>query len=266
MCLLAVAFQAHDEYPLVLAGNRDEFHGRPTARAHWWQQPPILAGQDLSGGGTWLGLTARGRMATITNFREPGVRHAVAPSRGELVVKALASSDPENFRTTLAASGRSYNGFNLLWGDSRQLYYAHNNPGSGPPGSHTPVHIQALEPGAHGLSNGLLDTPWPKLQHVRNGLAQMLAGADELQEEALFELLADRRQAADADLPDTGVARELEARLSSPFICGEGYGTRASTVIIIRRGGMASFRERSFDAHGQVQAEESFRFEPAPFR
>lgn len=220
MCLIAVAWQAHADYPLIVLANRDEFYARPAAPARFWEEAPgVLAGRDLSAGGTWLGMTRQGRFAALTNVREPGMPKGER-SRGLLVsTYLLGDTAPQAYATQMAAEGAAYSGFNLLVGDADSLWWV-SNRGEGP---------QRLGPGVHGLSNHLLNTPWPKVELARRGLQAQLPSPDP---EALFALLADERRAADADLPQTGVGLDMERLLSAPFIRSSLYGTRSSTVLL----------------------------------
>src|SRR5258706_6908216 len=156
MCLILFAWQAHPDYPLVVAANRDEWRDRPTAPAAWWDDAPdILAGRDLEAGGTWLGVTRAGRFAAITNFRDPSDRKSTAPSRGQLVADFLRGDDaPRDYLAALAAKAARYNGFNLLLADDKSMCYFGSREGE----------IIDVAPGIHGLSNHLLDEPWPKVK------------------------------------------------------------------------------------------------------
>lgn len=248
MCLAVIALAAHPRFALVLAANRDEFHARAAAAAAWGVAPPfagILAGRDLAAGGTWLGARRDGRWAFVTNVREGGVRDLTKASRGELVPRVLASdADPGSTLAALADDGPRYNGFNLVAGDMRTAAWMSNRT-AGP---------RALERGVHGLSNAFLDTPWPKVERTRDRMrAWCDRGEDDL--EPLFTALADRTQAAEDALPDTGVPRDWERTLSSPFIVGERYGTRCSTVLAIDRAGQARFVERSFAPDGTTSGD-----------
>jgi uncharacterized protein with NRDE domain len=244
VCLALVALDAHPRLPLVIAANRDEFHARAAAPAHWWPDG-TLAGVDLEAGGTWFGVTRGGRWALVTNFREGIPRDPKAPSRGGLVTRALADpAPPLACAAAIAADGARYHGFNLLVGDIASTAYS-SNRASG---------ALALGAGLHGLSNHLLDTPWPKLVRGKARLAACLAaGADDM--EPLFALLADRSQAEAAALPSTGIAPDWERLLSSAFIVDAQYGTRCSTVLTIARDGAARFVERSFAADGRLIGE-----------
>ena len=236
MCLILLAWQAHPDYPLVVAANRDEFFARPSAPAGFWAETPeILAGRDLEAGGTWLGVSRKQRFAALTNYREGGRQHARAPSRGALVADFLTGeSDPETCLETLARRGAEYNGFNLFVGDGHRLGY-YSNRGAGP---------RWLASGIYGLSNHLLDTPWPKLSAAKtafaSALTQLPAAAP------FFELLADREIVPDTHLPETGVPLELERMLSAVFVNSPDYGTRASTLLTMHRTGLVTLIERSF--------------------
>jgi uncharacterized protein with NRDE domain len=238
MCIILLAYKSHPVYPLVLAANRDEFYERPTAVAHFWEDAAgLLGGRDLERGGTWLGVTDTGRIAAITNFREPGQRLTDAPSRGLLVSDFLRSHEtPETYLERLATDGAPYNGFNLIVGDSRRLCYYSNRAQA----------YQTLAPGVYGVSNHLLDTPWPKVTRGKAALAEILAAGDALQPDAIFRLLADRSCADDGCLPDTGVGLELERTLSPLFITSPIYGTRSSTVLLQDHEDRMTFIERTF--------------------
>jgi uncharacterized protein with NRDE domain len=250
MCLALVALDAHPRLRLVIAANRDEFHARAAEPAHWWPEG-ILAGVDKVAGGSWFGVTTSGRWALVTNFREGVPRDPNAPSRGELVTRAvLEDTPPLVCAAAIALDGARYHGFNVLLGDGAQAAYA-SNRASG---------AIALGTGIHGLSNHLLETPWPKVVRGKASVAAWLASGDGAIE-PLFELLADRAQAEPAALPSTGVAPEWERLLSSPFIVDSRYGTRCSTVLTIDVDGRARFVERSFDQGGQPTGEARFEFD-----
>jgi uncharacterized protein with NRDE domain len=262
MCLISLAWNAHPGYRLVVAANRDEFYARPTAPADWWADAPeVLAGRDLREGGTWMGVTRAGRFAAVTNFRDPGLAQAAgAPSRGALVADFLrGSADAQAYAHDVAARASLYNGFNLLVGDGGGLFYLSNRAEG----------VRRLEPGVYGLSNHLLDTPWPKVVRARRAMADALAHAHAAADgwdSGLWEMLADRVIAADDDLPDTGVGSERERLLSAPFIRSDVYGTRASTVLTIARDGEVRLVERSAapGQDGWTEARHGFRIEAAP--
>ncbi|HEX8651873.1 MAG TPA: NRDE family protein [Pyrinomonadaceae bacterium] len=253
MCIILLAYKSHPVYELVLAANRDEFYERPTARADYWEDAPgLLAGRDLERGGTWLGVTEAGRLAAVTNFREPGQRIADAPSRGLLVSDFLRSVEkPEAYLERLSLSAGSYNGFNLIAADAQRLCYYSNRAGA-------PHNLGA---GIYGVSNHLLDTPWPKVARGKQALAEILAAADAPQPDDIFRLLADRSCADDGCLPDTGVGLELERVLSPLFIATPVYGTRSSTVVLLDREGRMTFIERTFNNGSDRWEETGYEFE-----
>jgi uncharacterized protein with NRDE domain len=256
MCLILLASQMHSAYPLVLAANRDERYDRPAAPAAWWNDAPgVLAGRDLEGGGTWMGVARDGRWAAVTNVREPSVpQRGDAPSRGWLVSDFLRGASPAGaYLAALAPRADEWNGFNLVAGDAAGAWWLSNRA----PG---PVRV---EPGVHGLSNALLDTPWPKVERGRGDLTRILAGAEDAMEASLFRTLALRDPAPDERLPDTGVGIEAERVLSSLFISSAAYGTRASTVLRIRRDGRVFLTERTIDPNSGRWAEVRHEFDVA---
>ncbi|WP_020201579.1 MULTISPECIES: NRDE family protein [Cupriavidus] len=262
MCLILVAWQSHPDYALVVAGNRDEFYARPAAPVHWWEDAPqVLAGRDMAEvigePGTWMGLAGDGRFAALTNYRAPSEKRTDARSRGELVAGFLrGDSDPHAYLAGLAPRAGVYNGFNLLTCDLRELWWYSNRGSRG-----AAAQPQRLKAGLYGLSNALLDTPWPKVVSRVGALAETLAadtGQTGASAEPYFDLLADTRQALDFELPRTGVTPEWERLLSSAFIRSPSYGTRASTVLRVRHDGRFELSERSFDANGRT-GEVSYR-------
>ena len=252
MCLAVVALDSHHRYALVVAANRDEFHARPTAPAAWWDDT-LLAGRDLEAGGTWLGVTRSGRFALLTNVREPHRIDRNAPSRGALVPDVLRDAAPVHEALDCArARGARHNGFNLVAGSADTAAWTSNRA----------ERVVALPPGVHGLSNALLDAPWPKVMRTEAAVATWLeSGRDD--PEPLFAALADRTTAPDAELPSTGVPLEWERLLSAPFIVSEKYGTRSSTVVTVDRDGHVRFVERSFDPSGRRCGEVVHRFDVA---
>ncbi len=239
MCLILLAWQAHADYPLVVAANRDEFFARPSAAAAFWPEAPLVcAGRDLAAGGTWLGISRTQRFAALTNFREGRQAAGEMRSRGELVAGFLtAMSEPLDYLAGVAARADDYGGFNLFVGDSHSLaYYA--NRGGKPP--------RQLAAGVYGLSNHLLDTPWPKLAAARRAFAESLTTLPAA--EPFFALLADQEIVADRHLPQTGVPLDWERILSAVFVRSPSYGTRASTLLMRRLDGQTTLIERSFGA------------------
>ncbi len=237
MCLIAFAWQKHPDFPLVVSANRDEFYARPTLWAHSWpEHPNIYAGKDLQAGGTWLGISKTGRFAAITNVRNHSKNSHNASSRGELVSNFLISDlSAEKYAELLVTTATEYNGYNLIFCDGHQLYY-YSNSADNP---------QQLSPGIFGLSNALLDTPWPKCSLAKSQLSAWLQ--EPLCVESLANLLNDRQQAPEHKLPSTGISYSLEKALSAQFIELEKYGTRCSTGILVNRHGTATFFEQSFD-------------------
>jgi uncharacterized protein with NRDE domain len=251
MCLIALAWQAHPDYPLLVAANRDEFYARPTAPARFWSDAPdLLAGRDLREGGTWMGITRQGRFAALTNVRDPAAATGRL-SRGLLVADFLRSNTaPLDYLEQVAAQRNDYGGFNLLVGDRRQLAWYNNREGE-------PL---LLQPGVHGLSNKRLDTPWPKVRKLKAGFSTHLG--DEPDPEALLQLLADETLAPDAELPDTGIGLPLERLLSACFIRSPQYGTRASTLLMAGPT-RARFIEQGFDqGHAGERVDIAFDLEP----
>jgi len=252
MCLILLAWHAHPEYPLIFAGNRDESYERPSTPADFWdQEPDIFGGRDLEKGGTWLGLTRAGRIAAVTNYRDSRTAKGAPRSRGELTAGFLRGTDgPLAYLENVVPAAASYGGFTLLVGDFDRLYCC-SNRASG---------IEELAAGVHGLSNHLLDTPWPKVTHGRQRVAALLKASEAELIEGLFDALADRTPAPDAELPNTGVGPGRERELSPAFVAGERYGTRASTVLLVSRGREAVFIERGFEALGAPRGETTRRF------
>jgi uncharacterized protein with NRDE domain len=252
MCLILLAYQAHPDYRLILAANRDEFFSRPTAPATFWEDAPhILAGRDLKAGGSWLGITRDGRIAAITNYRDPQAERKDAPSRGGLVSGFLnGAMTAGEYLEFLKAEGAAYNGFNLVFGDRSRIYWFSNRHES----------PRLLEAGIHGLSNHLLDTPWPKVTRGREAMEFIVSHGKPVQPEALFAILSDRAIAPDNLLPDTGVGIDLERFLSPLFISTPNYGTRSSTVIIIDREDRVTFIEQNFNGVREKPKTAMWRF------
>ncbi len=250
MCLILIARNAHPEFPLVVAGNRDEHYRRPTAAAAFWNDHPhVLAGRDLECMGTWLGVTRDGRFAALTNFRNPRARKTDAPSRGNLVSSFLECKiEPRAYIEKIAPKASNYNGFNLLLGDANELLCFSSHTGG----------VQALPPGIYGLSNHLLDTPWPKVARGKQRLRALLAR--EPKAEALLDLLYDSEPAREDELPDTGVGAGMERTLSPALIVSDLYGTRASTAVLFGRDGNVSFTERTILPGGRIGPTVNLRF------
>jgi uncharacterized protein with NRDE domain len=251
MCLILVAWQAHPRFPVVLAANRDEYFARPAAPAAWWEDAPILAGRDLTAGGTWLGVDRHGRFAALTNYRDPSRQRSDAPSRGALVAASLTSALPAREQLAgLRERAPSYTRFNLLFSDARELAIYESVPDQG----------RLLGPGVYGLSNHLLDTPWPKVLAAKTALGAALTHLPDWQ--ALLALLRDEAQAQDAELPRTGLSLDWERLLSSAFIRAPGYGTRCSTILLLDGDGEALFQEWSWGPEAELLTQREYRLSP----
>ena len=252
MCLVVVALGAHPRFALVVAANRDEYHARAAIPAHWGDTAPfagILAGRDHVAGGTWLGVRRDGRWALVTNVRDGRRNDPAAPSRGGLV-PAILNEAATTALDKLMPNADRYNGFNLLAGDADSATWASNRASE----------ARQLKPGVHGLSNALLDTPWPKLTRTKDAvIAWVASGSDDVA--PVLAALADQTPAPDEALPATGVPLAWERVLSPPFIVGEDYGTRCSTVLTVSRSGQARLIERTFDARGNPAGDVEFEFE-----
>jgi uncharacterized protein with NRDE domain len=255
MCLIAFAWRAHPRWRLIVAANRDEYFGRPAAPAGFWDDHPnVLAGRDLEAGGTWLGITLDGRFAALTNYRNPADKRTGAPSRGALVSDFLTGrTAPGEYVRQVETSAVDYNGFGLLVGDAASMFFLSNRGG----------HATRVAPGVHGLSNHLLDTPWPKVEKGKAGLAALLDAP--FDSEAAFRLLDDTGRAPGGQLPRTGVSPELEERLSAIRILAVGgYGTRCSTVMSFGEGGKIEFHERSYREDGGESGRLGYRLTVEP--
>lgn len=247
MCLVAFAFKtdllSDLGYDLVLIANRDEFLNRPSEPAHFWEDSPqILAGRDVQAGGTWMGVSRDGRFALLTNFRDPSRIRKDAKSRGLLVSDFLKSNiSARDYLESVQKDAGDYNGFNLLAGSTDGIFNFSSMNGT------ESEAIQEIAPGIYGMSNHLFETPWPKVVRARNGLTSALKETDErVLKEQLFGVLSDPTPAPDEQLPETGVGIEKERALSSIFITMPGYGTRCSTLLLMKLNGDIEFSERSF--------------------
>ena len=251
MCLAIIAFNCLTDWPLIVIANRDELHNRPTLPAEPWSEASnILGGRDLQAGGTWLGMTTSGKLALLTNYREPGRHDPIAPSRGLLTEQYLrGGSLAKSFAQEVQDQCYRYNGFNLIIGDGSDLWYCSNR-------SDAPV--QQVKSGIMGISNATIDTPWPKLTRTRNAVSAILAQhipSVPPDPASFFDIMQDTRSASLSELPQTGVGPEREKLLGSPFIKSERYGTRCITLIMQRSDGLVRFHEKSFDAQALVSGE-----------
>jgi len=254
MCLILFAWQVHPDFPLVVAANRDETHTRPTAASAFWSDfPEVLAGRDLEQGGTWLGLTRTLRFAAITNYRHGYTAPPKPRSRGELTRNYLTGTDePLTYMRSVEQQSQQYNGFSLLAGNRHELHFLSNRAAG----------MRTVAPGVHGLSNHLLDEPWPKVIQGRAVLEALIHAQETELTRRLFEMLADRSAyqelVASAQLGDAAERRHL----APIFISAESYGTRASTVILVPREGDIVFIERRYGPHGTALGSSTHRFRP----
>ncbi|MBL4607175.1 MAG: NRDE family protein [Pseudomonadales bacterium] len=249
MCLILFSYKSHRDFPLIMLANRDEMYSRPTRPLHWWgDEASILAGKDEQEGGTWLGVTETGRFAALTNFRETGLRLGVK-SRGHLTTAFLSGNQsPQQFLQDVDRTHQLYNGFNLLVGDKQGLYYYSNRE----------RRIRELTPGFYGLSNHLLNSPWPK---VTDGLAELKTRTEHEPDPAsLFALLRNDTSSDDARLPNTGVGLSAERMLSPLFIKSNVYGTRSSCLVMLNKQGRLRFIERRYAEEGIKAGDSEFSF------
>lgn len=244
MCLIFFSIHQHPTYKLIVVANRDEFYARKTSKADYWSaHPEILGGCDLEATspdgtcGTWMGMSKNGRIAFITNYRDIKNINPNAPSRGHLVTDFLLSETlPLTYLESVKLKASQYNGFNLVVGDVNELHYFSNYQNE----------IRPLKGGFYGLSNHLLDTPWPKVTSGKAEIETILA-QPKIDPDALFEVMRNEAMAQDNTLPDTGIGLERERALSAKFIKTNGYGTRCSTVILVHNNGHTSFAERTYN-------------------
>ena len=251
MCLILFSYRTHPSFRLILAANRDEYHARPSAPPAFWSEAPyLLAGRDLVAGGAWLGITKTGRLAAVTNYRDPASVMKNTPSRGRLVRDYLMREQPPlEYLLQVQKQAEEYNGFNLLIGDREGLFWYSNRSGS-------PLKFP---PGIFGISNRLLDTDWPKVSRGKEMLTTIVSGGNPSPDE-LFRMLRDERTAADGMLPSTGVTLEMERMLSPIFIRSPVYGTRSSTLIFIGNDDRVLFQDRTLNPDQDHMEERRFDF------
>ncbi len=249
MCLILFANNVHPKYKLILAANRDEFYKRSTRPAQWWEDKTnVLAGKDLEGGGTWMGISKSGRIAALTNYRKLPITEKYDSTRGKLVTDFLEGNIPgAEYLPVLEDSKDEFDGYNLLFGNADELYWYSNKE---PLSRRTVLNLQTaptqIESGIHGISNALLDTPWPKVEHGKEVLSTIVNESDQIDPNQLFDMLHNTDLAPDDDLPDTGIGIEFERILSAAFIKSPDYGTRISTIILIDNANNVYFNERAF--------------------
>jgi uncharacterized protein with NRDE domain len=261
MCLLIFAHQASEEFPLLVAANRDEFHDRPTRPSMFWpKHPGLLAGQDIRLGGTWMGCTRAGKFAAVTNFREPAQTAQAPRSRGELPLDFLLGQlKPEQYLEQVKKRSHEYAGFNLLLGDAQTLWYFSNSVSED---DQQPQQPRVLPPGIYGLSNAQLDTPWPKVELGKNRMQELLSHGNPIEHDAMLTLVSSSELVDINSLPKTGMNSAMEQLLSSQVVQSQHYGTRSSTTIWLDKAGSASWRELSFDPAGNttLSQREDFRY------
>lgn len=247
MCLLFFSYKSTPGYKLVLAANRDEFLQRPAAPLGFIDKDKqILAGLDLQGGGTWLGLNRDGKFGALTNYRGGGKQVENGPTRGEIITSYLSSPiTAVDFLDALGSKSLQYNGFNLILGDGNDLFYFSNQ-------RRCYTH---LEPGFYGLSNHFLDTSWPKLSRGKELLRPVMVDTALVLPEKIFDLLKDDQCPMDTELPDTGIGLEWERLLGTIFIDSPGYGTRSSAVITVRNDGQSTFSEMTHYHDGEKSSD-----------
>lgn len=250
MCLIFFSVNDHPTYKLIVAGNRDEFYNRNTAPAHFWKDhPQILGGRDLEGNGSWMAMTKSGRISFITNYRDIKNINPAAPSRGLLVSDYLWSNvTPDNYLNQIEPHAKKYNGFNLVVGDVNELWYLSNYKEG----------VHKIDDGFHGLSNHLLETPWPKIVRGKEMLKPILSKSA-VDIDSIMNILRDTERADDDKLPDTGVGLERERALSSMFIQSPGYGSRCSTVVLVDNDDNITFCERTYNLTTFDYTTETFR-------
>lgn len=251
MCLIFLSVQKHPAYKLIVAANRDEFYERNTLPVHVWEDHTnIIGGRDGEAQGTWMAMSMAGKISMVTNYRDPHNINPQAPSRGLLVSDYLLNGDkPHDYLNQVTTKAKAYNGFNLIVGYPDELYY-YSNYREG---------IEKIQSGIYGLSNHLLNTPWPK---VEKGLGEMIRAlaSKEVDPVVLFDLLNDDQTAPDEQLPDTGVGLERERMLSSMFIKSPNYGTRCSTVVMVDQANEVYYAERVYDLKTFDYTSRAFNF------
>lgn len=237
MCLIFLAINKHPKYKLIVAANRDEFYHRKTAAANYWEDhPEILGGRDLEAGGSWMAMNTSGKISMVTNYRDLRNLKSIAPSRGHLVTDFLKDNiRVKSYLKSIEPTAKDYNGFNLIVGDVNEIGYLSNYKEG----------VEILSDGIYGISNGLLDSNWPKVNRGKEKFSLLLNGY--VTSDALFEMLHNEERAADDQLPNTGLDIERERAVSSMFIKSPGYGTRCSTVVLIDHQNQVEFTERVYD-------------------
>ncbi|MFA5668131.1 MAG: NRDE family protein [Balneolaceae bacterium] len=249
MCLITFAYKKHPSYALILLANRDEFYGRSTRKAQFWVEeghPDVLAGKDLEAGGTWMGVNKNGRWAALTNYRDLTDLKENPPSRGDLALNFLKSNQSASqYLSSIQNNAHLYNGFNLLIGDKEDILHYSNYSNL----------TTTITPGIHGVSNALLNTPWPKLEIAKSGLTKSIE-QNAIDKNSLFDILMNETKAQETELPETGLTKEMERAISSIFINTKNYGTRCSTLLLIHNSGNIEYVERRYEPNSTIVIEE----------
>jgi uncharacterized protein with NRDE domain len=249
MCLIFISVNDHPKYKLIVAANRDEFYQRKTAAvSEWHDHPGVIGGRDMEAQGTWMAMTKGGKIGMVTNYRDLKNINPSAPTRGQLVTDFLFNDyDTESYLKEIHLKASQYNGFNLVIGSLDELYYYSNYQSK----------IVKLNKGFYGLSNHLLDTPWPKVKRGKEKMKSVLSQSDP-RPSALFEVLTDEKIAPDDQLPSTGLDIERERALSAMFIKSPNYGSRCSTVVLVDNDNNVSYIERVYDLETFDHTEKEF--------
>ena len=252
MCLIAFNWNNHPTYKLILIANRDEFYHRKTRSVHFWEDNPnILAGKDLEAGGTWMGVSKKGKFTALTNYRDIANLKTEAPSRGMLTMDYLNNGQhPKDYLAEKAPDAKAYNGFNLLTGTSDELFYFSNYENK----------IRKLESGLYGLSNHLLNTPWYKVEKVKQKLSESIQ-KNSIDVQILLNLLNDPEKPEDSLVQQTGLPMDKEKMLSSMFIESPDYGTRCSSVLLIDYNNHVSFTEKIYSKDQEKTEENTFELD-----
>lgn len=257
MCLILFSWDNHPHYKLILAANRDEFYERPTDPIHTWQEyPDIVAGKDLTGGGTWMGINKQNRFTALTNHRDPSRIIENAPSRGDLTLDFLKNEvSEENYYKEKLNALNLYNGFNLLVGSFNKMSYFNNVDGK----------YKEISSGIYGLSNAVLDTPWPKLTKAKNAFTKLVAETNP-EIEQFYQMLQDKTLAGDDELPQTGVPYEWEKAISAIYIEKGNYGTCCSTIVTVTHEGAGKIHELSYPVGDRKAEEKIIEFDWSSFK
>jgi len=256
MCFIVFSYKQHSRYKLIFCANRDEFYNRETVKMHFWpENNSVLAGKDIQGGGTWMGITKQGKLAALTNFREQISASPTKPSRGQIVKKfAEQENGVKKFTDYLKKTKNHYEGYNLIFGTIDKLYYFSNRSNGTLP----------ISPGLYGLSNATLDTPWPKINRGKHLLKKVITNPD-FPVKDLFGILSDSQKVDYDMLPDTGISPAYEKELSPVFVNMAKYGTRSSTVILVDYENNAFVYEQRYDNNARITGNSTFSFKITSF-